>query len=449
MKVNKARVIWTLLAALIAAALGFAAFHWFEIVDTKRWIGASGEARDNPFYALEKTLDAMGARVEKISSSPDWDKALASAPPDGEGSLFIGDNRLARMTPARVAGLRAWVDGGGHLIIEAEKPGIDDPLLKSYEISRVRLRLVGGELVPRPRKTDPDAPPKTDEEAEEEVGEFGMDAADLPAEDGASKKPASAMKLPLARPNPVVQVQMPGEHVFKVAFAPYQNLTTAKKRPTDWWVADDIGLRLVQREAGRGRITVISGFDFFGGVALKKHDHAEFLWHLLVAKGNGVGDNRAKQTVWLALRDPGGGLWVWLKDYAWMVLAALALLLLAWLARIVPRFGTLLVAAAPARLSLAEHLVAMGRYLGNKHAFTPLAAAVRERFFARLARERPALARLSLGALVGELEKQSGLGEARIRRAIEAPPADRRAFFETVRTLRTLEQNLRAPARAK
>jgi hypothetical protein len=226
------------------------------------------------------------------------------------------------MTPARIARLRAWVNAGGHLIVEAEQPGIDDPLLKSYGVTRVRLRMVKGELVERPHKSDPDAPHTDEEEEEAEPMDFGMDVQDMPVEGDDDSKGVTPLKLPKLRSGLPARLVLPGSHVFSVAFTPYQNLIGHNTGPRDWHVRDDIGLRMLQRQDGQGRVTMISNFDFMAARRLGKFDHAEFTWHLMVANADGSADNAIKPTLWLALRDPGGGLWAsgralarsWLKS---------------------------------------------------------------------------------------------------------------------------------------
>jgi hypothetical protein len=77
----------------------------------------------------------------------------------------------------------------------------------------------------------------------------------------------------------------------------------------------------------------------------------------------------------------------WVRRDAWPVLAAAALLLVLWLARIIPRFGPLVPDAPPVRRSLLEHVVASGRFLWSRGAGAELVEAVSERA-ARTARRR-------------------------------------------------------------
>jgi hypothetical protein len=105
-------------------------------------------------------------------------------------------------------------------------------------------------------------------------------------------------------------------------------------------------------------------------------DHAELGWRLASA-----------QPVLLYLRMRSPPLLDWIQRDAWPVAVAAALLLLLWLARIIPRFGPLEPAEEPPRRSLLEHIVASGRFLWSRGAGASLLEAARERAV-RLARRR-------------------------------------------------------------
>lgn len=451
MKVSRSNIVIATLVIVVLAAFAFATVNWFEIVETKTWVGAKGEAATNPYYLVEKTLPEMGAKLEIVQDTARWQTLLASDPAATRGVLILGDRRLARMSAPRVAALRDWVTAGGHLIVEAEQSDLDDPVLAAFGVGRVRLQWIRGKWVAKPRRGDAGAPADTVDEESSFFDEL-QNPHRLPDEDTEGGKASEQKKAGqkakenvFARAFPLVTAGLPGGHAFVLDFRPYQNLLLSDARATAWRIDDDLGLRAVQlrQGVGRGQVTVLSNFDFMALRRLAKHDHGEFLWHLLAANTDGVVDPAVKPTVWLAVRDPAGGLWNWLRTHAWMLVAALAILLVAWIARIVPRFGPLLPAMPLSRLSLALHVVAMGRFLGKKHAYVPLAAVVRERFLARMKRDNPALARLGMQDIATALEKQSGLGAARIQRAMVSAPRDRRSFVETIQTLRSLEQHLR------
>ena len=129
-------------------------------------------------------------------------------------------------------------------------------------------------------------------------------------------------------------------------------------------------------------------------------------------------------------------------EHAWMVLIAFVVLLLAWLARITRRFGPLAVASTTTRVSLGEHLRALGRYAARQQGWGNLAHAARERFLKRLYRERPGLSRADKTLLFVTLEKLTGMGIARIEQAMLGTVNDKAVFVQTIRSLKAMEAAL-------
>lgn len=442
---------WALSLSALFAAFVYLALNWYTIEDDNEWVGMQGEALTNPYLAMQRTVEAMGASTQIVKGDDAWDTILDGAPKNA--TLLLGDRRLVRMTSARVDRIRQWVRAGGNLIVEAEQPKLDDPLLASYGIGHAGLRWTAKNgLV---EKREQGVPADGDDSNPEDDG-FGFNADDV--KDQAEKNPPMAKALSQLKRRPAVSnITFADNARFKVDFRPYQNLR-AKKVPDDADVIDDpVGTRMVQFRDGLGRVTAISNFDFMTWRTLGKYDHAEFLWHMIATQNVGAaaaeGVRSAAPTagnpvkpfqpvILLALRDRGIGLWAWLGQHAWMVLCTLAVLLLVWIARVVPRFGPLRGDAVGARLNLGEHLRALGQYLARQQAWPTLAQAARERFLKRLYRERPGLSRVDRPSLLVALEKLTGMGLGRIQRALTAAVLDESSFIDTIRSLKSMEAML-------
>jgi hypothetical protein len=261
---------WLAVAALLALAGGivYIALNWYEIADRSDYQGMQGEALTNPYLAMQRTLGAMGAKMETIKGSAAWDQALLEQLPAGSvreiqyappgATLFLGDRRLARMRDKRVTQLREWVRAGGNLIIEAEQPKLDDPLLQSYGIGHVGLRITKeGKWVER-RAPNRGKIPDSEKNAKNSKGAEAADEENDPPQDDEPEDTdftsdeddtVSQNLLKLAaklRDSVTSTIEFPDDTEFKVSFKPYQNLKLIKrsKLPENAVVIDDeIGAR--------------------------------------------------------------------------------------------------------------------------------------------------------------------------------------------------------------
>ncbi len=428
LRVTRKGVLLTTLGALLIGLLVYAALNWYELEDDEKWVGQQGEARTNPYLAMQRTIEAQGAKTEVVKGSAQW-QTILNAPPNGT-TIMLGDRRLVRMTATRVAAVQAWVRAGGNLIVEAEQPNFDDPLLAAYGIGHVGLKFTKAGWVERADR---------DDTKDEEAGlPFPLDPDNLPNEKDLDPKVVEALKK-LRGGKKISDAVLGDGTIFRIEFRPYQNLRATKPMANAHVTTDTIGARIIQFADGKGRVSVISNYDFMASREIAKHDHAEFVWHMVATQN---AHNAKTPRVLLALQDGDPGLWAWLGKHAWMVLIAALSLLLLWLLRIVQRFGPLQPIPTLHRRSLGEHLRALGRFVAAQKGWATLAHATRERFLKRLYRERPGLSRADKNTLMTTLEKLTGVGAARIERSLIAPVEDRRSFTDVVRSLKAIEHAL-------
>jgi len=366
---RKTAIRAALVALPLAAFLLYAALNWYTIEDEEIRVGSSEAAIQDPFLAYGRLLERMGASVQKASGPA----ALQSLP--ARGTLLIANRRLAYMTPQRVRAIREWVDNGGALVAAAEPEDIDDPLLDNLGIERIYPeRKKNGSR----RNMEPRA--------------YASASAPLVIDWPQFGKPLKAQ------------------------------LGTAYGELRDTRVRQDVnelrqGERLVAISfpSGSGRVTVLPSVSFLRNTFIGSFDHAELGWRLVAQQ----------PTVTLYLRMTSPPLLEWVRRDAWPVVVAAALLVVLWLARIIPRFGPLVPDAPAVRRSLLEHIVASGRFLWSRGAGAELIDAVRERA-ARTARRR-GVSTQPIGA------QAPGTAIARL---------DAAAFTQRVVSLQKLEEGL-------
>jgi hypothetical protein len=214
---------WVIPLALLVLAIGGTAWFLanFDHVPVRERVGPSGEARVRDFLAAERFAERMGMSARELRAVPDLDRLVSmDAQPAARGVLILPGGRQL-IEAARIRRLVAWMQAGGHLIVEAESLGIDDPLLDS----------------------------------------LGVERAQAPQ--------------PLARP----AVAMPGGRSLAVAFP--DRLSVATRVKTTLHAGD----RLVSYPVGKGQVTVASSLSFARNSFIGANDHAEFLWALLQLTG--------------------------------------------------------------------------------------------------------------------------------------------------------------------
>ncbi|MCL4801527.1 MAG: hypothetical protein KJ025_18190 [Burkholderiales bacterium] len=123
--------IWT---AVVVALVGLGAtwfFLNFERVAVRERVGMSGEARRNPYLALERLSERMGQPARELRSLAE----LGDLPPRAVLLLPRSRAELARRERDR---LLEWVARGGAIVVEAEPLRVPDPLLDALGVQRIR-----------------------------------------------------------------------------------------------------------------------------------------------------------------------------------------------------------------------------------------------------------------------------------------------------------------------
>ncbi len=206
----------TALLAVLVLGGAWWFFTNFERVPTREWVGYQGEARRNSFLAAERLLARMGVPVRHVKAPGE----LRELPPNG--TLILPDRRDS-IAPDERRRLLAWVEAGGHLIVEDEDRRRPDPMLDALGVKR--------------QPTQPPAP-------------GGLLEVELPH-----------------APAPM-KVQM---HAVQTLEAPQAQLSIRGKGAT----------HLVHFARGRGQVTVLNDLAFLRNGAVGANDHAEFLWQLV------------------------------------------------------------------------------------------------------------------------------------------------------------------------
>ncbi len=309
------------LAVVLLAALG-GALIWFlsnyDRVPVRQWTGYTGEARRHPYLALERLVQRLGGSARELRSVGQ----LGELPP---GGVLMLPGRRDGLTDSDRRRLLAWVQRGGHLVVEAEPYGAADPLLATVGVARLRN----------------------------------------------ASKPAGGKPM-------IPGFTWPGDtRPIRATLHPFPPLAHPQASTSLAWEGQNV---LVVVPWGKGRVTAVSSLTFLRNNAIGTAENATFAWRMLDAQGAQVAIFNRPQKLSLAR---------WLLLNAWPALAGAALLLALWLARIVPRFGPVTPDAPPTRRRLLDHLLAVGRFHWQRRRAGHLLEAARDAALRRLTRLRP------------------------------------------------------------
>jgi hypothetical protein len=109
---TRARVIVLLVAIPLVALIAWVASNTYW-GDTKVPMPPRGEALTNPFYAVQRFAEALGARTA-------WDRVLTTPPTD---SVIVLSAWHWNLSTGRREALERWVESGGRLVIDRTLAG--------------------------------------------------------------------------------------------------------------------------------------------------------------------------------------------------------------------------------------------------------------------------------------------------------------------------------------
>lgn len=376
---------WPLLLTLLIAALLLACF---TLEKSERDAGYSQEAQLNPWLAAGHLLEKRGMRVR---FSPHYNRLPAQAdvivlatPPD-----LLGQQEQAK--------LLAWVESGGHLIVEPS--GVDN-------------------------SDDPD-------EARELLRRW-LEVR-LQKNEGASD--AGSRFLNIGQPGGSLDlrtVQMDKEGRLQAGFNPRFFLQAGRLVPA-WSVSDENGTHAMRFQIGSGSITVLSDSQWIHNHMLERADHGALLWRVVNAK--------AQDEVWLIHGQDRPSLFAVLRENAAPLLLAVAIFVLAWLWQASRRFGPVHRLPTDNRRRLAEHLEASGRFLFRQDALDMLFNASRERLQKQIQRQHPQWRQLPLERQALHLAERSGIEKGAILRLLSEPaPTHILQFAADIRLINRLRK---------
>lgn len=191
------------------------------------------------------------------------------------------------------------------------------------------------------------------------------------------------------------------------------------------------------RGLGNGWIIYQAGYQWMTNKHIGRLDHAEHLTRMLQLHPN-------PRRIWFVFDQKFPHLFIFIWQYAWMVVVSLALLLVYVFAWRAPRFGPVAPAPQPVRRSLGEHIYACGAFLWRHDGKEQLLQATRAAMFARLAATHAEWVNLKPEQLAAHLAPLTGLQAGSIAAVLaeEQPVINATHFMNQIQVFETIRRAL-------
>lgn len=436
--------------------------HW---EDYEKILGYRGKARLNPFLAAERLLNELGHDVRSV-------KSLHSLP-DHEAVLFIsGEGSLPE---GRARQLLSWVYSGGHVIycMGGTQPYNDfdsqfgsflssilleeqeDPMLERLGVG-VKKRFNADEVKDlfSERKKDKGKKKKSESEAKKDDTSKAEPPKDAAPKEDAPKNEAPKDELPKElkknatdekKPNKkddewmesVVQVGW-NEENYQISLGGHLQLSLDRPLRSGEFSAGpkDKALAL-HLHHGMGQVTLLTHARPFRNRWIGERDHARWLSAL-------VGEGREREVLIVAAAS--GSFFGLLWQHGWIALLALAVFLVFWLWRQMPRFGPLVEVKLDSTRHFASHIGALGEFFWRMRRGALLVHAARESVWERLRERHRSLddgSKQMSDTLAEAIAMRTGLSAVRVAAAFDAaPPTNAHHFVLMMRDLQTIRRSL-------
>jgi hypothetical protein len=363
------RSIWLLRAVVTLLVLVLAGW----VVHKTRWVEIEvddpirGAAAADKFYSLRQVLQSAGATLEVR-------KALEPLPPAG-ATLMLNSSSWT-VFPERDARLKAWVEAGGHLVVQGMQMQYgDDGPLRWLPLSFRALR--------KPHAQAASAASAAASAGEEDDEDEDEDPAPARAQRRAAKEPHPEDEPPRAprerwsgrgctawrETDATTAPAFETGRVYRSCAS--GGMIRAPGRAPTWLLATDKQTLALRVPLGRGTVTGVASWTPLGNRALLQADNALIATAILQAAPG--------RAVWLVndeAREP-FALWLWHEARTPLLLCAAAIALALW--RLMVRFGPLQAPSPRARRSMGEQVRGTGEFIAASD-MAALHAATRRAF---------------------------------------------------------------------
>ena len=432
-------IFWWCIAAFFIAALSTWWLHTYKRVAKEIDLPLRGAASYNPLYALQKTLELAGLKVQSHA-----DLRLDLLKLESQDTLLV-EGHIQQLSQEDAQKLLLWVRSGGHLLTSlpaAEALAFDDPDTDSD--SDWDSDSNEGDSAPSAPSAPSDAAnhsdssaPTSDSNDREDYEDYDNSYTEFVVP-GRNNALLRTLKVKVRQSPECARliVSTPKAHR---SWCPKSRFLVLKGTPLDWhwaWGDNDAGYVMGRADYGAGTITLAASFKLLSSKSLKSEENqvlARQLFAAVVARN---------QAVHIIYGHAVPAFYTLLIRWTWPILLPLTLALLLWAFARAARFGPLRMFAQAPRRALSEHIGAAGEFAYRRGRFGMLHQAMRDAALAKLFRKHPQLRELESSALTQEIAAICALPQAQVHSALFPTALERiDAFTAAISTLIVLRNH--------
>ena len=377
----------TVILLAILASVIFAA--WFfkshDKVTREQYVGYSGEARVNEFFAAEQLLVELGLEADSRSDLtpsewlPPYEDTIVVHVAE---PLAVGEN---------LSLVLSWVSNGGHLVLL--------PPRRESEFADSLLAYFGFSL----EETTAD-----DYDDSEEDDEQGDDAADEDED----------YDYLIALSSTFYRIEAHDDDMLSAT------------------LSDDKGNVLARRSWEEGFVTVVASPWYFSNSELADSDHARLLLDT-------VAGYVTPGKTWFIYSSAFPSLWEVIWTTAPFVVTGFFACLVLWLWSKAQKFGPAEAPESLARRSILEHVRAAGHFASRHHSAAELVASSTAAIMHEAEFRHPGISRLATNAQAQQIAKMTGLTPETVFNALHNQDhTSHREFTRLMKTLQLIRKNL-------
>ena len=414
---------WWCISAILIAALTAWWLHTYKRVSKEVVLPLRGAASYNPLYALHKTLEQAGLKVQ---SHADLRLDLLKLQPH---DTLLVQGHIQQLSQTDAQKLLAWVSNGGHLMTSlpvAEVLTLSDAFDADSNFDD--------------SDSESDFDSDSDSDSDSDDSDDGADGASeaeyvVPGRNNAVLYVLKIQVRESRECAPLIVATPKAER----SWCPKSRFVVAKGTPLDWhwaWGDNDAGYVMGRAAYGAGTVTLASSFKLLSSKSLKRVANQVLARQLFVAAV------ARKQAVHIIYGHAVPPFYILLLRWAWPILLPLVLALLLMAYARGARFGPLRAFATKPRRALSEHIAAAGEFAFRRGRVGTLHQAMREHALAKLFRKHPQLRELEGAELAQEIAAICQLPQTQVHSALFPNALERvDAFTHAISTLIVLRNH--------